>query len=61
MVRLLKDAGAIPYVKTAIPVTLLPFETSNGLCWICESSCRVERDICDPVQLWPGAEGWRKY
>lgn len=30
-VRLLKDAGAIPYVKTAIPITLLSFESSNDL------------------------------
>lgn len=27
--RLLKDAGAIPYVKTNIPVTLLSFESDN--------------------------------
>ncbi|PGH11166.1 hypothetical protein AJ79_05008, partial [Helicocarpus griseus UAMH5409] len=29
VVRLLKDAGAIPYVKTNLPVTLLSFESSN--------------------------------
>jgi Asp-tRNA(Asn)/Glu-tRNA(Gln) amidotransferase A subunit family amidase len=31
MVKLLKDAGAIPYVKTALPITLLSFESSNDL------------------------------
>ncbi|KAI9861378.1 MAG: hypothetical protein M1813_005275 [Trichoglossum hirsutum] len=31
MVRLLKDAGAIPYVKTNLPTTLLSFESSNDL------------------------------
>ncbi|KAJ5559274.1 Amidase [Penicillium sp. DV-2018c] len=31
MVRLLKGAGAVPYAKTALPVTLLSFESSNGL------------------------------
>ncbi|KAI5292827.1 hypothetical protein KEM52_006035 [Ascosphaera acerosa] len=28
-VRMLKDAGAIPYVKTNLPVTLLSFESNN--------------------------------
>ncbi|KAL2222342.1 acetamidase [Thermoascus aurantiacus ATCC 26904] len=35
MVKLLKDAGAVPYVKTALPVTLLSFESANGLWGTC--------------------------
>jgi Asp-tRNA(Asn)/Glu-tRNA(Gln) amidotransferase A subunit family amidase len=31
LVRLLKDAGAIPYVKTNLPITLLSFESTNAL------------------------------
>ncbi|KAI9680954.1 MAG: hypothetical protein M1829_001034 [Trizodia sp. TS-e1964] len=31
MVKLLKDAGAIPYVKTALPITLLSFESTNDV------------------------------
>ncbi|KAK9234011.1 acetamidase [Lipomyces kononenkoae] len=31
MVKLLKDAGAVPYAKTALPVTLLSFESDSGL------------------------------
>jgi Asp-tRNA(Asn)/Glu-tRNA(Gln) amidotransferase A subunit family amidase len=31
VVRLLKDAGAVPFVKTNVPVTLLSFETSNDV------------------------------
>ncbi|KAI9925774.1 hypothetical protein ASPWEDRAFT_582858 [Aspergillus wentii DTO 134E9] len=31
MVRLLKDAGAVPYAKTALPVTLLSFESASAL------------------------------
>ena len=31
MVRLLKDAGAVPYVKTNVPITLLSFESTNGV------------------------------
>ncbi|KAF9895244.1 hypothetical protein FE257_000146 [Aspergillus nanangensis] len=31
MVKLLKDAGAVPYAKTALPVTLLSFESANAL------------------------------
>lgn len=31
MVKLLKDAGAVPYVKTNIPITLLSFESTNDL------------------------------
>lgn len=30
-VRLLKDAGAVPYVKTNIPITLLSFESANDV------------------------------
>lgn len=31
VVRLLKDAGAIPYVKTNLPITLLSFESANDV------------------------------
>jgi Asp-tRNA(Asn)/Glu-tRNA(Gln) amidotransferase A subunit family amidase len=31
LVRLLKDAGAVPYVKTNLPVTLLSFESTNDV------------------------------
>lgn len=31
MVRMLKDAGAVPFVKTALPVTLLSFESFNDV------------------------------
>ncbi|KAK5657121.1 hypothetical protein OQA88_3649 [Cercophora sp. LCS_1] len=31
MVRLLKDAGAVPYVKTNCPITLLSFESANDV------------------------------
>ncbi len=31
LVRLLKDAGAVPYVKTNLPITLLSFESTNDL------------------------------
>ncbi|KKA29180.1 hypothetical protein TD95_004314 [Thielaviopsis punctulata] len=31
IVRLLKDAGAVPYVKTNVPITLLSFESTNDL------------------------------
>ncbi|KAL5334868.1 amidase signature domain-containing protein [Aspergillus crustosus] len=31
MVKLLKDAGAVPYAKTALPVTLLSFESASAL------------------------------
>ncbi|KAK8193794.1 amidase signature domain-containing protein [Phyllosticta capitalensis] len=31
MVKLLKDAGAIPFVKTNLPVTLLSFESTNDV------------------------------
>lgn len=31
IVRLLRDAGAVPFVKTNIPITLLSFESSSDL------------------------------
>lgn len=31
LVRLLKDAGAVPFVKTNIPITLLSFESTNSV------------------------------
>ncbi|KAK0734913.1 amidase signature domain-containing protein [Lasiosphaeria miniovina] len=31
MTRLLKDAGAVPYVKTNMPITLLSFESTNDV------------------------------
>ncbi|KAF2089836.1 amidase signature enzyme [Saccharata proteae CBS 121410] len=31
MVRMLKDAGAVPFVKTNLPVTLLSFESTNDV------------------------------
>jgi Asp-tRNA(Asn)/Glu-tRNA(Gln) amidotransferase A subunit family amidase len=31
MVRLLKDAGTVPYVKTNLPITLLSFESTNDV------------------------------
>lgn len=31
MVKLLKKAGAVPHVKTALPITLLSFESTNSL------------------------------
>jgi len=31
VVRLLKDAGAVPYVKTNLPITLLSFESTNDV------------------------------
>ncbi|KAK3398128.1 amidase signature domain-containing protein [Sordaria brevicollis] len=31
MVRLLKDAGAVPYVKTNLPISLLSYESTNDL------------------------------
>ncbi|KAK1755200.1 amidase signature domain-containing protein [Echria macrotheca] len=31
MVRLLRDAGAVPYVKTNLPITLLSFESTNDV------------------------------
>ncbi|KAL1994473.1 hypothetical protein VTN49DRAFT_1943 [Thermomyces lanuginosus] len=37
LTKILKDAGAIPYVKTALPMTLLSFESANGLWGTCDS------------------------
>ncbi|KAH6853492.1 amidase signature domain-containing protein [Chaetomium sp. MPI-CAGE-AT-0009] len=37
MVRLLKDAGAVPYVKTNLPITLLSFESANDLWGRCRN------------------------
>ena len=31
VVRMLKDAGAVPYVKTNLPITLLSFESTNDV------------------------------
>ncbi|KAF8908559.1 amidase signature domain-containing protein [Gymnopilus junonius] len=31
LVRLLRDAGAVPFVKTNVPITLLSFESSNDV------------------------------
>ena len=31
LVRLLRDAGAVPFVKTNIPITLLSFESNNDV------------------------------
>ncbi|KAJ1324548.1 fatty acid amide hydrolase [Microdochium nivale] len=31
VVRLLKDAGAVPYVKTNLPITMLSFESANDV------------------------------
>jgi Asp-tRNA(Asn)/Glu-tRNA(Gln) amidotransferase A subunit family amidase len=31
VVRLLKDAGAVPYVKTNLPITMLSFESTNDV------------------------------
>ncbi|KAI0353370.1 amidase signature enzyme [Trametes cingulata] len=31
LVRLLKDAGAVPFVKTNVPITLLSFESTNDV------------------------------
>jgi Asp-tRNA(Asn)/Glu-tRNA(Gln) amidotransferase A subunit family amidase len=31
MVQILKDAGAVPYVKTNLPITLLSFESTNDV------------------------------
>lgn len=35
LVKLLKDAGAVPYAKTALPVTLLSFESANPVWGTC--------------------------
>ncbi len=35
LVRLLRDAGAVPFVKTNIPITLLSFESKNDVFGTC--------------------------
>ncbi|SLM33913.1 acetamidase protein [Lasallia pustulata] len=42
MVRILKDAGAIPYVKTNLPVTLLSFESTNDVWGRCTNPHNTE-------------------
>ena len=37
VVKLLKRAGAIPHVKTALPITLLSFESTNDLWGVCRN------------------------
>ena len=37
MVKLLKDAGAVPYVKTNMPITLLSFESTNDVWGRCSN------------------------
>jgi Asp-tRNA(Asn)/Glu-tRNA(Gln) amidotransferase A subunit family amidase len=37
MVRLLKDAGAVPFVKTNLPTTLLSFESTNDVWGACKN------------------------
>lgn len=37
MVKLLKDAGAVPFVKTNLPITLLSFESTNDLWGRCSN------------------------
>ena len=37
MVQLLRDAGAIPYLKTNIPITLLSFESTNDVWGRCKN------------------------
>lgn len=37
LVRLLKAAGAVPFVKTALPITLLSFESSNDVWGQCKN------------------------
>ncbi|EYE90164.1 putative acetamidase [Aspergillus ruber CBS 135680] len=37
MIKLLKDAGAVPYAKTALPSTLLSFESANALWGTCKN------------------------
>ncbi|EAQ93552.1 hypothetical protein CHGG_01787 [Chaetomium globosum CBS 148.51] len=37
MVRMLKDAGAVPYVKTNLPISLLSFESANELWGRCRN------------------------
>lgn len=41
MVRLLKEAGAIPFMKTNLPVTLLSFESTNDVWGRCKNPHNV--------------------
>lgn len=40
MVKLLKDAGAVPYVKTSLPTTMMSFESASGLWGACDNPHR---------------------
>jgi Asp-tRNA(Asn)/Glu-tRNA(Gln) amidotransferase A subunit family amidase len=42
MVKLLKKAGAIPHVKTACPITLLSFESTNSLWGVAKNPHNVK-------------------
>lgn len=42
MVRLLKDLGAVPYVKTNLPITLLSFESANDVWGRCGNPYKPE-------------------
>ena len=42
LVQLLKDAGAVPYVKTNIPITLLSFESNNDVWGRCTNPTNPE-------------------
>lgn len=37
LTKLLKRAGAVPHVKTALPITLLSFESTNDLWGVCKN------------------------
>ncbi|KAF2458416.1 amidase signature domain-containing protein [Lineolata rhizophorae] len=37
LVKILKDAGAVPFVKTALPITLLSFESTNDVWGRCNN------------------------
>ncbi|KAK3726030.1 hypothetical protein LTR37_000178 [Vermiconidia calcicola] len=37
LARMLKDAGAVPFVKTALPITLLSFESANDVWGRCKN------------------------
>ncbi|CAJ2499680.1 Uu.00g025330.m01.CDS01 [Anthostomella pinea] len=42
VVRLLKDAGAVPYVKTNMPITLLSFESTNDVWGRCTNPFNIK-------------------
>lgn len=42
LVRLLKAAGAVPFVKTALPITLLSFESTNDVWGRCRNPHNAE-------------------